>query len=533
MKVLVIGGGGREHAIVWSLQKSDRVTEVVCAPGNGGIAALARCIPVDVADTAALIAIAEHEQPALTVIGPEVPLSLGIVDALQQRGFKVFGPTQAAARLETSKAFAKQFMQRHGIPTAAYAVCTSLEQVREELTRFAPAVVVKANGLAAGKGVILCTTHAEAEAAAAELFSGALLGSAQTELVLEEFLEGEEVSFFALCDGQHAIPIASAQDHKRIGEGDTGPNTGGMGAYSTDGLITPAMRTWLTQHVAQKTVDGMAAESTPFTGILFCGIMMTPRGPMVLEFNTRFGDPETEAILMRMDTELLDLFLAAVDGTADTLVVRMKPGASVCVIAASGGYPGKVVNGKPISGLDVAGLDVAGLDVAGLGLAGLDVAGLDVAGLDVAGLDVAGLDVAGLGLAGLDVSGLDVAGLDVAGLGLAGREAPTPGAASFVFHSGTALKDGSIVTAGGRVLAITAMSPQGLEPALATAYATLASISFEGMQFRRDIAWRALRVGELDETVLPAAPIRIHTNPKRLQTAPKSRYRSKPNPIPS
>ena len=425
MKVLVIGGGGREHAIVWSLQKSSRVTEVVCAPGNGGIAALARCIPVDVADLAALIAVAEHEQPALTVIGPEVPLSLGIVDALQQRGFKVFGPTQAAARLETSKAFAKQFMQRHGIPTAAYAVCTSLQQVREELQRFAPAVVVKADGLAAGKGVVMCNTHAEAEAAAAELFSGALLGSAQTELVLEEFLEGEEVSFFALCDGQHAIPIASAQDHKRIGEGDTGPNTGGMGAYSTDSLITPAMRTWLTHHVAQKTVDGMAAESTPFSGILFCGIMMTPRGPMVLEFNTRFGDPETQAILMRMETELVDLFLASVDGTADTLVVRMKPGAIVCVIAASGGYPGKVVNGKPISGLETA--------------------------------------------------------------------SATASDTNFVFHSGTALQDGSIVTAGGRVLAITAMSPQGLEPALATAYANLAKITFEGMQFRRDIAWRALQ----------------------------------------
>ncbi len=424
MKVLVIGGGGREHAIVWSLQKSDRVTEVVCAPGNGGIAAIARCIPVDVASLADLIAIAEHEQPALTVVGPELPLSLGIVDALQQRGFKVFGPTQAAARLETSKAFAKQFMQRHGIPTAAYAVCTSLEQVREELTRFAPAVVVKADGLAAGKGVILCTTHAEAEAAAAELFSGALLGTSQTELILEEFLEGEEVSFFALCDGQHAIAIASAQDHKRIGEGDTGPNTGGMGAYSTDGLITPAMRTWLTHHVAQKTVDGMSAESIPFSGILFCGIMMTPRGPMVLEFNTRFGDPETQAILMRMETELLDLFLAAVDGTADTLVVRMKPGASVCVIAASGGYPGKVVNGKSISGLEAVSA-------------------------------------------------------------MASDE-------NFVFHSGTALQDGTIVTAGGRVLAITAMSSQGLEPALASAYATLANIHFEGMQFRRDIAWRAL-----------------------------------------
>ncbi|CAN5503402.1 phosphoribosylamine--glycine ligase [soil metagenome] len=426
MKVLVIGGGGREHALVWALKKSERVTEVVCAPGNGGIAAQARCIPVDVADLAALVALAAAEKPDLTVIGPELPLSIGVVDELKRLGFKVFGPTQAAARLETSKAFAKEFMQRHGIPTAAYAVCISIEQVREELLKFeAPAVVVKADGLAAGKGVVMCATHAEAEAAAEEMFSGALLGAVQTELVLEEFLEGEELSFFALCDGTHAIPMAAAQDHKRIGEGDTGPNTGGMGAYSTDGLMTPAMRGWLTKEVAQQTVDGMRAEGTPFVGILFCGMMMTPRGPMVLEFNTRFGDPETQAMLMRMETDVLELFEAGVDGTADTLVVRMKEGASVCVIAASGGYPGKIENGKPISGLEEAAAVADG----------------------------------------------------------------------FVFHSGTAVKDGALVTAGGRVLGITAMSEDGLEDALAKAYSMLDKISFEGMQFRRDIGWRAIRPG--------------------------------------
>ena len=425
MKVLVIGGGGREHALVWALKKSEQVAEVVCAPGNGGIAAQARCVPVDGTDLAALITVVEKEQPALTVIGPELPLSLGIVDELQQRGFKVFGPTQAAARLETSKAFAKEFMQRHAIPTAAYAVCTSIEQVREALPRFeALAVVVKADGLAAGKGVVICASHAEAEAAAAEMFSGALLGAVQTELVLEEFLEGEELSFFALCDGKRAIAMAAAQDHKRIGEGDTGPNTGGMGAYSTDGLMTPAMRAWLTKEVAQKTVDGMRDEGHPFTGILFCGMMMTPRGPMVLEFNTRFGDPETQAILMRMETDVLELFTAGIDGTADTLVVRMKPGASVCVIAASGGYPGKIENGKVISGLEAIDSDVDG----------------------------------------------------------------------FVFHSGTAAADGKVMTAGGRVLGITAMSEDGLEAALAKAYGMLEKISFEGMQFRRDIGWRALAV---------------------------------------
>ena len=431
MKVLVIGGGGREHALVWALAKSPRVTELVCAPGNGGIAQQARCVPVDVSDLAALAAVVEHEQPTLTVIGPEVPLSIGVVDELQRRGFQVFGPTQAAARLETSKAFAKEFMQRHGIPTAAYAVCTSLDQVREELKRFAPAVVVKADGLAAGKGVVICATHAEAEAAAGEMFSGELLGSVQHELVLEEFLEGEELSFFALCDGKHAVAMAAAQDHKRIGEGDTGPNTGGMGAYSTDALMTglvdgEPMREWLTREVAQRTVDGMRAEGTPFVGILFCGIMMAKRAaavnPMVLEFNTRFGDPETQAILMRMETDVLELFEAGIAGTADRLEVRMKPGASVCVIAASGGYPGKYASGKLICGLDAAGSLPEG----------------------------------------------------------------------FVFHSGTAVKDGALVTAGGRVLGVTAMSPLGLQDALAKAYTMVGDISFEGMQFRRDIGWRAL-----------------------------------------
>lgn len=420
MKVLVIGGGGREHALVWSLLKSPQVNEVISAPGNGGISQIARCTPVDVNSLASMVEVVEAERPDLTVIGPEVPLSLGIVDELNRRNLRVFGPTQAAARLESSKAFAKEFMQRHGIPTAAYAVCTSIEEVRAQLNSFTLPVVVKADGLAAGKGVVICETRLEAESAAAEMFSGALLGTHETEIVLEEFLTGEELSFFALCDGKHAAPIASAQDHKRVGEGDTGPNTGGMGAYSTDGLTTAAMREWLTTHVAQKVVDGMASESEPFKGILFCGIMMTPRGPMVLEFNTRFGDPETQAILLRMETDVLELCNASIDGTADTLDIKMHPGASVCVIAASGGYPGKYASGKPIHGIPAQ-------------------------------------------------SNENVV----------------------VFHSGTAIKDGQLVTAGGRVLAITSMAPD-LRAALDLAYAELAKISFEGMQFRRDIGHRAL-----------------------------------------
>ena len=436
MKVLVIGGGGREHAIVWALANSARVTEIVCAPGNAGIAQSARCVAVNTGDLAAMLRVVESERPALTVVGPELPLSLGLVDELLRLGLRVFGPTQAAARLETSKSFAKDFMQRHAIPTAAYAVCRSLDDVRRQLPHFAASVVVKADGLAAGKGVVLCNSHAEAEQAATEIFSGALLGTAEKELVLEEFLDGEELSFFALCDGKHAVALAAAQDHKRIGQGDTGPNTGGMGAYTADGLMSAELEQWLLQNVAQPVVDQMAREGSPFQGILFCGMMMARQSdgsirPMVLEFNARFGDPETEAILVRLESDIVDLFDAAIDGTADRLAIRMRPGASVCVIAASGGYPGKVVNGKPINGLD-------------------------------------------------SVRDLE----------------------AVVFHAGTAAKDGAIVTAGGRVLAVTAVSSEPtpaattpLQNALAKAYAALEIISFEGMQFRRDIGWRALRDG--------------------------------------
>ena len=421
MKVLIIGGGGREHAIIWSLQRSPEVTEIVAAPGNGGIASLARCLAVDVNSLAAMSNLVSVEKPDLTIVGPEVPLSLGLVDELQKLGLRVFGPTQAAAQLESSKSFAKAFMQRQGIPTAAHALCTNLDEISAALEDFTLPIVVKASGLAAGKGVVICNTRREAERTAAEMFSGALLGAAETEIVLEEFLTGEEISFFALCDGRRAVPIAAAQDHKRVGEGDTGPNTGGMGAYSTDGLVTPAMRQWITSHVAQKTVDGMAEEGTPFKGILFIGLMMTPRGPMVLEFNTRWGDPETEAIVLRLENDILDLFNASIDGTADSLVVRMRPGAAATVIAASGGYPGKYASGKVISGVEA------------------------------------------------DTTNEDVV----------------------IFHAGTAFKDGQFVTAGGRVLAVSGAADD-LKTALDRIYERMQTISFEGMQYRRDIGWRAL-----------------------------------------
>ncbi len=359
-------------------------------------------------------------QPDLVVVGPEAPLAAGIVDALQERGVNVFGPTRAAARLESSKAFAKEFMRRWAIPTAAYEVCASLEAVAEALKKFPPAVVVKADGLAAGKGVLLCQTHEAAMVAAEELFSGAALGSRAGKVILEEMLQGPEISFFALCDGAHAFYLAAAQDHKRIGEGDTGPNTGGMGAYSTDSLLAPDTQIWLLEHVAQRVVDGMLLEGSPFRGVLFTGIMMTAAGPKVLEFNTRFGDPETEAILLRLETDLVDLLEASAKGCMDDVRVVLQPGASACVVVASAGYPGRYPSGKPITGLDRL----------------------------------------------------------------------APGVA--VFHAGTALNgDGQVVSAGGRVLAVSAAGAT-LRETLERIYQAIGGIHFEGMQFRRDIGWRAL-----------------------------------------
>jgi phosphoribosylamine--glycine ligase len=374
-----------------------------------------------------MVKLAEAEQPGLVVVGPELPLSLGLVNRLQKKRFRVFGPTQEGARLESSKEFAKEFMVRHDIPTAAYAACTTLTEIHDQLADFPGRVVVKADGLAAGKGVVICETSNDAEAVAGEMFSGALLGTPVETIVLEQFLTGDELSFFALCDGRHALALAAAQDHKRIGEGDTGPNTGGMGAYSSDDLLGGEMRTWLTERVAQRVVDGMVSERTPFQGILFSGLMMVPlrngvAQPMVLEFNTRFGDPETQAILMRLDCDLLELMEAAIDGRAERVPVRIKPGASVCVIAASAGYPGKYTGGEIIEGLD----------------------------------------------------------------------APLPEGVE-IFHSGTVLRNGQYLTAGGRVLGVTGYSALGLKDALAKVYAALGQIRFKGMQYRKDIGWRALK----------------------------------------
>jgi phosphoribosylamine---glycine ligase len=354
MKVLVIGAGGREHALAWALRRSSRVTDIVCAPGNGGIASLARCVPASPKELNDLLRVVNEESPDLTVVGPELPLSLGFVDELQRRGLPVFGPTRAAAMLETSKSFAKRFMQRHQIPTANYAICTARDEAMESLHLFHLPVVIKADGLASGKGVVICHTKREAEDTVAGLFSGKLLGSAETSVVIEECLRGEEVSFLLLSDGKHVAPLIPAQDHKRLGEGDTGPNTGGMGVYTTDSILDEKMRAWVVNHIAQPTIDGIAAEDAPFVGVLYCGLMMTARGPMVLEYNTRFGDPETQAILVRLESDLLDALEACVEGKLSETELRWKPGASACVVAASSGYPGSYTTGHPIRGLDEA-----------------------------------------------------------------------------------------------------------------------------------------------------------------------------------
>jgi phosphoribosylamine--glycine ligase len=404
------------------VKRSSRVTEVVCAPGNGGIAEIARCVAVDLKDVAAMVRLAEAEQPGLTIVGPELPLSLGIVDALQERGLRVFGPTRAAAMLETSKSFAKRFLQRHKIPTANYAVCASAAEIEKAVEFFHPPIVVKADGLHAGKGVIICESRQAAIEAAQGIFSGELLGAKEQQVILEEFLEGDEISFLCLTDGQRVAPLVPAQDHKRIGEGDTGPNTGGMGVYSTDAMLDAAMTEWILRHIAEPTVRGMAEEDTPFAGVLYCGLMMTARGPQVLEFNARFGGPETQAILLRLESDLVDSLEACANGTLAETALRWSQGASACVVASSSGYPGSYKTGYPITGL--------------------------------------------------------------------GDAARVPGVQ--VFHSGTSRSDGQLLTAGGRVLGVTAAAPS-LEEALARAYEAMALIHFDGMYYRRDIGHRALR----------------------------------------
>jgi phosphoribosylamine---glycine ligase len=355
MKVLVIGGGGREHALVWKLAQSPRITKLYCAPGNGGIALDAECVPADVKNLDSLVALATKLQPDLTVVGPELPLTLGVVDEFQSHGWPIFGPTRAAAQLESSKSFAKEFMQRHRIPTAHYAICKTIDEVRATLPHFHTPIVVKADGLAAGKGVVVAKTKEEAASVAAEMLSGKMVGAAGTLVVLEECLTGDELSFLVFSDGERVVPLVAAQDHKRVGDGDSGPNTGGMGAYSTATIVDDKMRDWLVHHIAEPVIGGMKAEGAEYKGVLYCGLMMTARGPMVLEFNCRFGDPETQPILMRLESDLVEALEASVGGRVSEGDFRWSPDASACVVIASAGYPGTFEAGKKIAGLESVG----------------------------------------------------------------------------------------------------------------------------------------------------------------------------------
>lgn len=420
MKVLVVGSGGREHALCWKIaQRPD--TEIYVAPGNIGMVDVATLVNIKVDDIAGLVDFAKAEGIDLTVVGPELPLTLGIVDAFQEAGLACFGPNKAAAKLEGSKAFSKELMKKYGIPTAAFDTFTDVEKAKAFVDEIGVPCVVKADGLAAGKGVIICMTREEADKAIEDMLTDHAFGDASATIVIEEYMVGPEVSVLAFADGKTVLPMVSAQDHKRIFDGDKGPNTGGMGAYSPAPVYTEALSAEVNKTIIEPTIAAMAAEGTPFTGILYTGLMLTEKGPRVLEYNVRFGDPETQPIMVRMKSDIVALFQACVDGKLDEATLEWHDEAAVCVIMASGGYPASSEKGVPIYGLD----DIAAEE-------------------------------------------------------------------AIVFHSGTAEKDGEIVTNGGRVLGVTAKDAT-IKGAIDKAYAAVEKINFDHMQFRRDIGARALQ----------------------------------------
>ena len=420
MKVLVVGSGGREHALCWKIAQRPG-TEVYVAPGNIGMVDVATLVNIKVDDIAGLVDFAKAEGIDLTVVGPELPLTLGIVDAFQEAGLACFGPNKAAAKLEGSKAFSKELMKKYGIPTAAFDTFTDVEKAKAFVDEIGVPCVVKADGLAAGKGVIICMTREEADKAIEDMLTDHAFGDASATIVIEEYMVGPEVSVLAFADGKTVLPMVSAQDHKRIFDGDKGPNTGGMGAYSPAPVYTEALSAEVNKTIIEPTIAAMAAEGTPFTGILYTGLMLTEKGPRVLEYNVRFGDPETQPIMVRMKSDIVELFQACVDGKLDEATLEWHDEAAVCVIMASGGYPASSEKGVPIHGLD----DIAAEE-------------------------------------------------------------------AIVFHSGTAEKDGEIVTNGGRVLGVTAKDAT-IKGAIDKAYAAVEKINFDHMQFRRDIGARALQ----------------------------------------
>ena len=353
MKILVIGSGGREHALVWKLKQSPRVSEIFCAPGNGGISQIAECVPLKISDHDALVKFAKNRGIGITIVGPDDALAAGIVDRFQGEGLRIFGPTQSAARLESSKVFAKEFMLRHGIPTAASGQFSDADEARAFVAKMSAPIVVKASGLALGKGVIIAQTHAEADAAIREIMEERKFGAAGAEVVIEEFLTGEECSIHALVDSRSYLLFPSAQDHKRALDNDQGLNTGGMGTFSpADKVLPPALEARVRTEVLDRFIAGVKADGLDFRGMLFPGLMITRDGIRVLEFNCRFGDPETQVLLTRFDGDLLDLLEATIEQRLDTVSAHWRPEAAVCVILASGGYPSSYASGKKITGLE-------------------------------------------------------------------------------------------------------------------------------------------------------------------------------------
>ncbi len=421
MKILVVGSGGREHALAWKLAQSNRIQRVIAAPGNGGTALDPHIDNLPISDPARLADFAQSEGIGLTVVGPEAPLAAGIVDIFRQRGLKIFGPTQKAAQLESSKDFAKAFMQRHGIPTAKYQTFSDAAAAHRYIDEQGAPIVIKADGLAAGKGVVVAMSLDEAHGAIDMMLSDNRFGDAGARVVVEEFLDGEEASFIVMVDGTNILPLATSQDHKRLLDHDEGPNTGGMGAYSPAPIVTPQLHARVMREIIQPTVQGMARDGIPYTGFLYAGLMIDAKGnPKTLEFNCRMGDPETQPIMARLKTDLLTVMEHAVNGTLDQIELDWDRRTALGVVMAAGGYPDAPTKGDAITGI------------------------------------------------------------------------PAETADSVTFHAGTTLENGELKTSGGRVLCVVGLG-DNVRIAQKNAYDALDQIRFDGMQFRRDIGWRALK----------------------------------------
>lgn len=427
MKILVVGSGGREHAMVWKLAQSPRVTRLYCAPGNGGIAQQATCVPIAAEDVAALKIFVQRQGIDLTVVGPEAPLAAGIVDEFRKAKLKIFGPTALAAQVESSKSFTKELLTRHHIPTARAQSFDQVDPALDYLRAQPLPIVIKADGLAQGKGVVIATTSAQAEDAVRDILERHLFGAAGQRVLIEQFLDGDELTVMAFTDGKTIIPMLPAQDHKRVGDGDTGPNTGGMGAYAPAPLGNDALIDRVHRTVLQPAVDALSRMGRPFQGVLYAGLMIVKGDPYVLEFNARMGDPETQAVLPLLKTDLLDVLEAVVEHRLDQCRIEWHGLSAVCVVLTSGGYPGAYRDGCPITGLAAASSRQKG------------------------------------------------------------------GSETIAFHAGTKVRDGSLVTAGGRVLGVTGLGPTLLE-ARERAYGAVQPIQFDGRHFRTDIARRAPRL---------------------------------------